>query len=77
MLNPWQKPANVEQQTLPQGNQLDPHLNLESKAVRIRNKIDQFENVKIPQNKFTEPTKTNELVNPIDTEFQNHDGMID
>ena len=69
--------ANVEQQTLPQDNQLDPNLNLESEAAQIRNNINQFENVNVPQNKFTEPIKTNKLVNPPDTDFQNPDGTFD
>ena len=69
--------ANVEQQTLPQDNQLDPNLNLESEAARIRNNINQFENVNVPQNKFTEPIKTNKLVNPPDTDFLNTDGTFD
>ena len=48
LLNPWQMQANVDQQTLPQDNQLDPNLNLESEAARIRNNINQFENVIVP-----------------------------
>ena len=69
--------AKVERQTLPQDNQLDPSLNLESKAARIRNNINKFENANVPQNKFTEPIKTNKLVNPPDTDFQNPDGTVD
>ena len=49
LLNPWQMQAKVERQTLPQDNQLDPSLNLESEAARIRNNINQFENVNVPQ----------------------------
>ena len=77
MLNPWQKQANIERQILPQDNQLDPRLNLESEAARIWNNINQFEKVNVPQNKFTEPVKTNKLVNLSDIEFQNPDGTID
>ena len=62
MLNPWQKQTNMERQTIPQDNQLDPRLNLESETTRIRNNINQFENVNVPQNKFTEPVKTNKLI---------------
>ena len=56
---------------------MDPNLNLESEAAGIRNNINQFENVNVPQNKFTEPIKTNKLVNPPDTDFQNQDGSYD
>ena len=70
-------PAKVEQQTVPQNNQLHPNLNLESEAARIRNNINQFENVNMPQNKFIEPIKTNKLVNPPDSDFQNQDESYD
>ena len=69
--------AKVEWQTIPQNHQLDPTLNLESEAAWIRNNINQFKNVKLPQNKFTEPIKTNMLVNPPDIDFQNQDGSYD
>ena len=72
--------ANVEWQTLPQDNQLDPRLNLESEAARIRNNINQFENIYVPQNKFTEPVKTKNLSDiqfQHDWMFQNPHGTID
>ena len=70
-------PAKVEQQTVPHSNQLHPNLNLESEAAKIRNNINQFENVNLPQNKLVEPIKTNKLVNPPDMDFKNQDGSYD
>ena len=69
--------AKVKQQTVSQNHQLDPNLNLESEAARIRNNINQFENINLPQNKFIEPIKTNKLENPPDMDFKNQDGSYD
>ena len=41
--------ARVEQ-TVPHSDQLHPRLNLESEAAQIRNEINHFENVNLPQN---------------------------
>ena len=61
------------EQTVPHCTQLYPNLNLESAAARMRNNINQFENVNLPQNKLVEPIKTNKLADPPDMDFRNQD----
>ena len=61
------------EQTVPHSNQLHPRLNLESEAARIRNNINQFENVNLPKNKLVEPIKTNNSSNPPNVDLRNQD----
>ena len=51
MLNPWQKQSIFERKNFPQNNHIDPRLNLESDASRIRNNINSFENIPTPYEK--------------------------
>ena len=83
LLNPWQMQARVEQ-IIPHSDKLNPRLNLESEAAKIRNNINQFENVNLPQNKPVEfnqfkeePITKNNLLNTPNVDFKNQDGSYD
>ena len=83
LLNPWQMQARVEQ-IIPHSDKLNPGLNLESEAAKIRNNINQFENVNLPQNKLAEPIQSkeepitiNKPTNTPNKDFRKQDGSHD